>query len=621
MKFKITESQLKKLMTQLDNKQEVAEDETAGEGGVDTNPDAAPKSGESTDTGKQTGAAKWPSHGQQPAEGPSNVRGNTKWASKNQQPARGAANDIAEQGLAGNASTGQANGGHTYGDGYDHTPAPPEYYEYTYSQYPDKYEVPTNAKVDLWQPSDDRKKYFGWEYIRDTQQYDTWYISTTDPKTPLVYFQAPSNEYLTKLFPDGTIKRITTPDGKVYVCEISHEIPMISSTHGPIYSWYQLSKFFTSTPQLWHVVQLNEFGGSLVYDSTKYVTKRGLFGEDVKFWDTGWGLAVQLLATVAIGIATAGVGTLVEASIASVMLADAAIQAGFNVYVGWQQKAAGNDFGATCSFMFALIPFMGKMSAGTKLANVSGYLTKKEIEEVIEITGMASAKTAEEMGEKFALTIKELEQSAGIARPGAGGVLKNSLRLSKDEAKRMLMNIKKVLTLQPNELVNGSQKFFKVVTEEMGKKGVSLGKISVPFMKRAAIKEIRNITLAQLVAAQVKHDIIQKLYKLFVLHENTFTEKEAKDLIDQAKKKGPEAVRELMDQLGGKEKLQSAFVNTNQTPEEAEDLAKEWEEYSKTDEFKNLVIKMPSIETDSTQNNQAPQQKQENGSQNQPPKQ
>ena len=615
MKFKITESQLKKLMTQLDNKREVAEDETAGEGGVDTNPDAAPKSGESTDTGKQTGAAKWPSHGQQPAEGPSNVRGNTKWASKNQQPARGAANDIQEQSEYSHAPLGMSareNMDALSGN----TPREPEYYEYTYSQYPDKYEVPTNAKVDLWQPSDDRKKYFGWEYIRDTQQYDTWNISTTDPKTPLVYFQAPSNEYLTKLFPDGTIKRITTPDGKVYVCEISHEIPTISSTHGPIYSWYQLSKFFTSTPQLWHVVQLNESGGSLVYDSTKYVTKRGLFGEDVKFWDTGWGLAVQLIATVAIGIATAGVGTLVEASVASVMLADAAIQAGFNVYVGWQQKAAGNDFGATCSFMFAAIPFMGRLSAGTKLGNVAGYLTKKEVEEVIEITGMASVKTAEEMGQKFATTIKELE-----ATVQSGGVLKNSAGVYYKDANRVLVNIKKILTLQPNELVHASQDFFKVVTKEMGEKGVSLSKISVPFMKRAAIKEIRNITLAQLVAAQVKHDIIQKLYKLFVLHENTFTEKEAKDLIDQAKKKGPEAVRELMDQLGGQEKLQSAFVNTNQTPEEAEELAKEWEEYSKTDEFKNLVIKMPSIETDSTQNNQAPQQKQENGSQNQPPKQ
>jgi hypothetical protein len=111
------------------------------------------------------------------------------------------------------------------------------------------------------------------------------------------------------------------------------------------------------------------------------------------------------------------------------------------------------------------------------------------------------------MGQKFATTIKELE-----ATVQSGGVLKNSAGVSYKDANRVLVNIKKILTLQPNELVDASQDFFKVVTKEMGKKGVSLSKISVPFMKRAAIKEIRNITLAQLVAAEVKHDIIQKLY-------------------------------------------------------------------------------------------------------------
>lgn len=607
-------------MTQLDDKQDVAEEEASAEGGTETNPDAAPSAGTSSDGDKKTGASKWPSHGQQPAEGPSNVRGNTVWASKNQQPTRGAANDISEQPDSRFKPAGMTDKEHMDALSGNIPTSEPDYYTYKYSQYPDDIEVPSNAVVTLWGPEDNRTRLFTDDItLKQTNQFETWDLSTTDPKRPLVWYKAPSNEYLTKIFPNGTIRNIKTQDGKVYACWIGHKIPTISITHGPIYTWNQLSEFMSKTEDLWVPKWLSTVNDRIGYDSSKYVTKRGLFGEDVKFWDTGWGFAVQLVGSIAIGLATGGIGTLVEASVASVMIADAALQAGFNMYVGWQQKAAGNDFGATCSFIFAAIPLMGKLSAGSKVANVAGYLTEKEIQEVIELTGMAEAKSAEEMGERFASTIKQLEQSAGIARPGAGGVLVNSLKLSKNEAKRILMNIKKLRMLQPNELIQGSQKVMQAIDAQMAKNGVKWTQVSVPFWKKAAIKEIRNMTIAQVIAAENRYHIVQKLYRVFVLHQDAFTPKEKEEFFERIKN-DPDARDAYIKAIGGEENLRQAYYNTNQTPEEKEQITKEWDDFSKSDEFNDLKIVLPPSDSDSTQNNQAPQQKQQNEPQNQPPK-
>lgn len=544
MKFKITESQLKKLMTQLDNKQEVAEDETAGEGGVETNPDAAPKSGESTDKGKQTGASKWPSHGQQPAEGPSNVRGNTVWASKNQQPARGAANDISEQGLAGNPMTGQASGGRTYGDGNDYVKPETEgeYKEYRISNLIEPIKIPKDSKVGIFSSADRRQCYS----TKRTPDCSSWTvpIRTEDGKDDVLYVNPPDEEYLRKMFPDGTLKWFQTPDGKVFVSYMTIFHPNVSSTHGPLRSFQELNAYMDVNKNKWIYNGFFESKTAEPYDPSKYIIERGFFGEDKKFWDTWAGFGVQVGAAILISVATFGIADAIGLAAGTAILLEGAAQAGFNLYIAKQQYDTGNDFGATCSVIFAMLPLIGRFStASGGPAKAFGLVSKKTSQSLIEKLEIASVKSPEELASKIEGALKKTVIGAdGKAVPF----------LNKEEQ----IALRKLRELQPGELNNVSRKFFASVDASLASKGIKWKDIAVPVLKKYSYKEIRNVTMASIAMAGGALGV--KMYKLMSTGQNTFTPQEAEQA---SKNMTPEEKAKFIDMLGGKEKVTSAWAS------------------------------------------------------------
>jgi hypothetical protein len=487
MKFKITESQLKKLMTQLDDKQEVAEDETAGEGGVDTNPDAAPKSGESTNTGKQTGAAKWPSHGQQPAEGPSNIKGNSKWASKNQQPARGAANDIAEQEQGVELSTAVQSG---RSDGINPQELSPEYIEAHRQKYLNvilgnidvPVKLPEGTELNRWAVGESRLKVFSTK--ADPNNLSSWYFNASGEKeenTNRVFYDAPTEEHLRTLFPDFSAKNFTTPDGVVWIPYITIYHPNLSSTHGPLKSYQELAQFLSYSKDKWL------FNGFYDPKRNKY-NQSVYFPEPPKeesFWDSWAGFAVQIGAAIVITVATAGIAGAIGATVGTAFLIEAGAQAGFNIYVGLDQMEHGNDFGATCSFIFAVVPVMGKLLGNSTNASAKafGFATKEEIAEVIQKLDINPSMTPSEFAAKI---------ERGINEPG----------LLSPRAK---IALRKTLDFQPNQLVSGVKAYGKELTKELTKKNISLKQIKVNFLKKHSVKELGVILSTQVAAGAGKY--------------------------------------------------------------------------------------------------------------------
>lgn len=217
MRIVVTEKQLKKIVYKSIGNQELSEE--GEEGG-------APESGASSDGEKKTGATKWESG---VTRGPANQIGNTKWADiVGSQLKRGKANPLKEQ--DGDTDDKNVATEPKYDEAeiaklFPEIPENPKQLkgrvyvgDMTYKTYwGQEVKIPQDHVVKVWKPSDSRQKYF------DSNQEGYWVVQIkTKDGERIDRLYAPSPEgYLRKLFPDGTIKSIDTPNGKHYSVIVS----------------------------------------------------------------------------------------------------------------------------------------------------------------------------------------------------------------------------------------------------------------------------------------------------------------------------------------------------------------------------------------------------------------
>ena len=276
----------------------------------------------------------------------------------------------------------------------------------------------------------------------------TKYTLFTHPINPDIFFKSwigipsyeqyiPSSNDLNYIFPEGTLRSFTIDD-------IQYKPSVNRVSDEPIkyeFKWYYDKD---NNPYI-----INSYINKEEIPD-KYIFKDG-------WWDE-WGMTViQIGGTLIIGLATAGIGTIVEASVAAIFWTEAALQAGFNVAIGAKELKEGKNFSATMSFIFAILPIVGKL---TRI----GYVSKEMSETIAKKIGISQIDSAEELAKK-------------IATPNL---------LSEDE----MIIVKKVIQLSPQDWINTTKKFMNQVESELVKQGKSLKDVKVPFLKKHFTKDL-----------------------------------------------------------------------------------------------------------------------------------
>lgn len=316
MRLVIKEKQLKDLIRLHSENQELTEQ---GEG------EGTPEAGTSSDGEKKTGASKWESG---VTRGPGNQIGVTKWSDVvGSKLTRGKANPLSEQvvtpvlnPVVSLMATDAA---------LNDTP----YKEYD-TPWQAKIKIPNSAEIVLFTPEMDRRRVIAKDHYRVSGDRVYWKIGY-DKEIDDDVVELVKQEQLLMSLPDDTVRYFTTEDGKVWNFTITR-VGMDNTDRSGI--WEIRYKNYHTT---------DASGKKTAYDYRVYINK-SVSTTIIEFFDEYGEIILQVVLSIAVGIATMGQSLWIQA------LAEFAVNAAF---AAKQLLIDKNSFGAALSLIIAVVPF------------------------------------------------------------------------------------------------------------------------------------------------------------------------------------------------------------------------------------------------------------------------
>ncbi len=359
MRLIITEKQLKDLIRLQSENQELTEQ---GEGG------GTPEAGTSSDGEKKTGASKWESG---VTRGPANQIAVTKWSDVvGSKITRGKANPLSEQVSLLSPPINPVAINKTFNPATD---TPTKEYGTFWGA---KFLIPTDGsvKVTTWKDDKLRGLNFVDAYEKDGRVH--WPYKYIDSKTKQEKTQdqlAPDEDFLKETFPTGTLKTIYTEKDKKWYTVV------LTKTQG---GWIANNGYFHNDGKQYEK-----------YDPEKHIHVS--FTTSALNWlSENWLLVAEVVASIAVGIATGGASFIVQA------LAQVGVGLTFaGVGYALSDKEYKDKMGLAIGVAIAFIPFASSFANKRLLGPAYEALTKYSDD-------FAKATTKEEVEAVFEMVAK-----------------------------------------------------------------------------------------------------------------------------------------------------------------------------------------------------------------------
>ena len=180
--------------------------------------------------------------------------------------------------------------------------------------------IPKESKITKWSESDNiSKSMFGSWIGTGWQEY------------------IPKEDYLKNIFPSGTLRQFTTPDG------VNFKTNLERTSEKPPYTYRFIGYYDKDNNP---------------YQQEKYVGKIPSSLQKGNWFEENWALLAQIAVSIAVGIATAGQS----------LVAQAMAQLAVDLVFTTKQLVEGDNVGALMTFIIGLAPVIGRLSKfGTKV--------------------------------------------------------------------------------------------------------------------------------------------------------------------------------------------------------------------------------------------------------------